>query len=247
MKLQQKVALVTGGGSGIGAVIAQHLAEQGAKVLIIGRSEQPLQQTAASHANIDYFVADVANSADIQRTIAEIHQRYGRLDILVNNAGVAPVVALAAQNMEDFDRTFAINVRGSVDCIRQSLALLKASKGSVINITSSVSSRPLATMAAYSGSKAAMTAITKALGKELAADGIRVNAVSVGPIETPIYQKTALSAEQAQAHVERVSQLVPLGRFGKPEEVATMVAFLASDEASYITASEFAVDGGFAA
>ena len=247
MDLTNKVALVTGGGSGIGRGIAYLLAKDGAKVVIIGRSVNTLLESAAQHENISYIVADIGDSADITRVLDEIKTQHGQLDILVNNAGVAPVTPLADVDMSEFDQVFRVNVRGVVDLTKQSLDLLKASKGSVINISSAVANLPLPNMSLYSSSKAAVNSLTRVWGKELAKDGVRVNSVGVGPIETPIYDKAGLSVEEAQAHIDAVTKLIPFGRFGKVEEVASVVAFLASDEASYVTGCDYAVDGGFAA
>lgn len=247
MDLTNKVALVTGGGSGIGRGIAYRLANDGAKVVIIGRSVDTLQESAAQHENITYIVADIGESADIARVLDEIKTQHGQLDILVNNAGVAPVTALTDVDMSEFDQVFRVNVRGVVDLTKQSLEMLKASKGSVINISSAVANLPLPNMSLYSSSKAAVNSLTRVWGKELAKDGIRVNSVGVGPIKTPIYDKAGLSEEEAQAHVEAVTKLIPFGRFGTVEEVASVVAFLASDESSFVTGCDYAVDGGFAA
>lgn len=246
-RLANKVALVTGGGSGIGRVIAQRLAHEGATVVIIGRSEDTLKESASQHSNISYMVADVGNSESLAHTLSEIQNRLGKLDILVNNAGVAPVTPLAEVDMSEFDNVFRVNVRGVVDLTKQALPLLKESKGNVINISSAVANNPTPNMSIYSSSKAAVKTLTIVWAKELAKDGIRVNSVAVGPIETPIYDKAGLSQEAAQEHISTVQRIVPLGRFGTSEEVASVVAFLASDEASYVTGSDYAVDGGYGA
>lgn len=242
-----KTALVTGGSTGIGRTIAHRLADEGAHVIITGRNENTLKEAAAHNERITYVISDVGRTEDVERTIAEIQKAHGKLDILVNNAGVAPVAPLSEVDMSQYDSTFLVNVRGLIDTTRQALPLLQACRGSIINISSSVALRPLANMSIYSASKAAVSALTKSWGKELAKDGIRVNSIVVGPIETPIYQKAQLSEEASRAHIETVTKMVPLGRFGSADEVASLVAFLASNEASYITASELAVDGGTAA
>ncbi|WP_405125003.1 SDR family NAD(P)-dependent oxidoreductase [Ralstonia pseudosolanacearum] len=243
-RLQGKVALVTGGGTGIGRSIALRLAEEGASVAILGREREPLEELAAAIYTMFPIVADITKTEELAHAIGLITDRFGRLDILVNNAGVAPVGAFDESTMDEYDTVFLVNVRGLVDLTSRSLPMLKAARGSVINLTSSIVARPLANMSTYAASKAAVDAYTKVWAKEYAADGVRFNTVSPGPIETPIYDKTALSADGIKAHVERVTAMVPLGRFGKPEEVSAIVAFLASDEAGFVTGADYAVDGG---
>lgn len=243
--LNNQTALVTGAGSGIGQDIAVKLAQMGANVVITGRKEAPLKETAALHGNISYIVADVGKTEDVSRILAEIKQKFNRLDIIVNNAGMAPVTPIADQTLAEFDAVFNINVRAVVDLTTQALPLLKESKGSIVNIGSAVANQPLPNMSVYSASKAALKTLTFVWVKELAKDGIRVNNIAVGPIETPIYDKTELSAEEAQAHKDRVTSLVPLGRFGLPKDISAIVALLVSEEGSFITGADIAVDGGF--
>lgn len=243
--LNNQTALVTGAGSDIGQDIAVKLAQMGANVVITGRKEAPLKETAALHGNISYIVADVGKTEDVSRILAEIKQKFNRLDIIVNNAGMAPVTPIADQTLAEFDAVFNINVRAVVDLTTQALPLLKESKGSIVNIGSAVANQPLPNMSVYSASKAALKTLTFVWAKELAKDGIRVNNIAVGPIETPIYDKTELSAEEAQAHKDRVTSLVPLGRFGLPKDISAIVALLVSEEGSFITGADIAVDGGF--
>lgn len=241
-----KTALVTGAGTGIGRGIAQRLAQGGADVIIIGRTEATLRETA-QHDRISYLVADIGRSEDLERIIANITSEYGKLNILVNNAGVAPVTPFADLVMAEFDNVFQSNVRGLVELTHRTLPLLRESRGNVVNISTSIVAKPMANMGIYAASKAAVNMLTRVWAKELAADGIRVNSVGVGPIETPIYDKTALSPEDAQQHINRVKSIVPLGRFGTIDEVANVVLFLASDAASYVTGTDYSVDGGSAA
>ena len=243
--LNNQTALVTGAGSGIVQDIAVKLAQMGANVVITGRKESPLKETAALHGNISYIVADVGKTEDVSRVLVEIKQKFNRLDIMVNNAGMAPVTPIAEQTLAEFDTVFNINVRAVVNLTTQALPLLKESKGSIVNIGSAVANQPLPNMSVYSASKAALKTLTFVWAKELAKDGIRVNNIAVGPIETPIYDKTELSAEEAQAHKDRVTSLVPLGRFGQPKDISAIVALLVSDEGSFITGADIAVDGGF--
>ncbi|KHS88058.1 oxidoreductase [Pectobacterium brasiliense] len=246
-KFNDKVALVTGGGSGIGRTIAKHLADHGCHVVILGRNIDALKESAKQHSLIAYIKADISLSADVSHVLQDIKNRFGRLDILVNNAGVAPVTPLAELDITEFDSVFNVNVRGVIDLTKQSLPLLKQHKGNVVNISSAVANNPLPNMSVYSSSKAALNTLTRVWAKELASDGIRVNSVSVGPIETPIYEKAGLSEEEKKQHIATVQRIVPLGRFGKAEDVAYVVSFLASEEASFVTGSDYAVDGGFAA
>ncbi|MGF6148170.1 Diacetyl reductase [(S)-acetoin forming] [Kingella potus] len=243
--LTNKTAVITGAGSGIGQAIAVKFAELGAKVLVTGRKEAPLKETAALHGNISYIVADAGNTEDIARILADVQARFGRLDIIVNNAGMAPVTPLENQTLAEFDAVFNINVRAVVDMAQQALSLLKESRGSIINIGSAVANQPLPNMSVYSASKAALKTLTFVWAKELAKDGIRVNNIAVGPIETPIYEKTELSAAEAQAHKDRVTAMVPLGRFGQPADIAELAAHLASDAGAFITGADIPVDGGF--
>ncbi|MEV5147550.1 glucose 1-dehydrogenase [Streptomyces sp. NPDC052727] len=246
-RLEGKVALVTGAGTGIGRSIAKRLADEGAAVVIAGRTKETLAESASQHDNISYVVADISKSDDVTRLLSEIREQHGRLDILVNNAGVAPVTPFAEATMDEYDSVFLANVRGLVDLTMQALPLLKDAQGNVVNLSSVAVARPVANMSNYAASKAAVNTYTRVWAREFAQDGVRVNVVSPGPIETPIYDKTALSAEGIQEHIDRVLQQVPLHRFGKPEEVAATVAFLASEEANFITGAELLVDGGMAA
>lgn len=246
-RFAHKTALVTGAGTGIGRAVAQRFAQEGAEVLILGRTEATLQETAAANDNITYSVANLEKEADLDRIVAEIKQRYGKLDILVNNAGWAPVTPFSEVKMEEYDKVFSINVRALVNMTLHVLPLLKASRGNIINMSSVICKNHLLNMSMYAGTKAAVEIFTKIWAKELAPDGVRVNAIGVGSIETPIYGKTELSDKGIQEHIEKITRAIPQGHFGKPEDIAAVAAFLASDEANFVTGSEYGIDGGFGA
>ncbi len=246
-RFEEKVVIVTGAGTGIGRAVAQRFAKEGAKVLILGRTEATLQETAAADANISYTVADIEKDEDIDKVAAQVKERCGRLDILVNNAGWAPVTPFSEVKMEEYDRVFGVNVRALVNMTLHMLPMLKESKGSIINMSSVICKNHLPNMSMYAGTKAAVEIFTQIWAKELASDGVRVNAIGVGSIETPIYGKTELSDSGMKEHIEKITKAIPQGRFGKPEDIAAVAAFLASDEAGFITGSVYGIDGGLGA
>ncbi len=239
------VALVTGGSTGIGRAIAKQLAEDGYKVVITGRNEKTLSEAAAEHTNIEFIVADVSKPEDNERVFGHIQAQHGRLDALVNNAGIGTPAPFAEAPIDLYDKIFSINVRGLIDTTKHALPLLTESKGSIVNISSVVGNRPMPGFSFYSASKAAVSSLSRAWAKELAPTGVRVNIVSPGPIETPIFDKMGMSDEEKQGMAGQIGEMVPMARFGTPQEVANAVSFLTSEKSSYVTGANYAVDGGF--
>lgn len=245
-KLQGKVAVVTGGNSGIGLATAKRFVEEGAHVVITGRREKELKEAAASVGkNVTTVTGDVTRLEDLDRLFAVVKEKHGHIDVLFVNAGWGEVAPIQSASEAHFDKTFDLNAKGQFFTVQKALPLFKDG-GSIVLNTSVANVKGLPMFAAYAAAKAAVRSFARSWAMELKDRKIRVNAVSPGPIETPALEKAGLSPEQAeQAAAQFVSQ-VPLGRRGKPEELAAAVLFLASDEASYITGVELPVDGGMA-
>lgn len=243
-KLKNKVAVVTGGGSGIGRAIAERFAQEGAKVLIVGRRESKLQEVAAENSSISYVAGDLTKTETVTRVINAVKERYnGQLDILVNNAGWCPVQSIKDVTLADYDTAFSLDVCSLVDMTIQTLPLLIQSKGNMINLSTIGVTHRNYNLSMYIGAKSAVENFTRCWALDLAADGVRVNAIAPGPIRTDIWNVTNLSEEDAKEHEKRITGNNPMQRFGEPEEVANAALFLASDEASFISGAVIAVDG----
>ncbi|MDK4746315.1 SDR family oxidoreductase [Leclercia adecarboxylata] len=243
--LAGKVALVTGGTSGIGLATAKELAAQGAKVYITGRRQAELDNAVASlGGQVTGIRADASRLEDLDTVYAQIAEQAGRLDVLYANAGGGDMLPLGAITEEHFDRIFATNVRGVLFTVQKALPLL-VSGSSVILTGSTVSIKGTANFSVYSASKAAVRNFARSWALDLQGRGIRVNVVSPGPIKTPGLGEL-VSEDQRQGLFDALAATVPLGRIGEAEEVAKVVAFLASDAASFINAAELFVDGGMA-
>jgi NAD(P)-dependent dehydrogenase (short-subunit alcohol dehydrogenase family) len=246
-KLAGKIAVITGGNSGIGLATAKRFVEEGAHVVITGRREKELAEAAAFIGrNVTTVAGDVSNLEDLDQLYAVVKEMHGHIDILFANAGAGTLGPLATATEAHFDKTFDVNVKGVFFTVQKALPLFKDG-GSIILTSSGANVLGVPAFTAYAGSKAAVRSFARGWTMELKDRKIRVNSMSPGPIETPALEKTTgLTVEQAeQAAAQFVSQ-VPLGRRGKPEEIAAAVVFLASDESSYITGVDLAVDGGMA-
>ena len=246
-QLAGKVAVITGGSSGIGLATARRFVEEGAHVVITGRREKELNEAAASfQGDITTVVGDVARTEDLDRLYAVVKEKYGHIDILFANAGAGTVAPLAAATEKHFDQTFDVNVKGMFFTVQKALPLFK--DGGSIILNSSVSNvKGLAGFTAYAASKAAVRNFARGWTMELKDRNIRVNSMSPGAIETPALETTTgLTAEQAREAAASFASQIPMGRRGKPEEIAAAVTFLASTESSYVTGIDLAVDGGWA-
>ena len=244
-KLSAKIALVTGGSSGIGLASAQELANQGATVYIAGRRQEELDAAVALIGPAARGIrADASVLSDLDSVFSTIASESGRLDVLFANAGGGDMMPLGAITEEHFDRIFGTNVRGVLFTVQKALPLL-AQGASVILTGSTAAVKGTANFSVYSASKAAVRNLARSWALDLKDRGIRVNVVSPGPVRTPGLGGL-VAQEQRQGLFDMLAADVPLGRIGEPEEVGKTVAFLASDDASFINASEIYVDGGLA-
>src|SRR5438552_455874 len=233
-RLEGKVAVVTGGNSGIGLATAKRLQEEGAKVAISGRSRKTLDEAVKTIGNGVLAVqADVARLEDLDKLYAEVSQKLGKIDVLFVNAGVAKFAPLAETSESTYDEQFDINIKGAYFTIQKALPLLNDGASIILN-TSVADSKGNEGMSAYSATKAALRSLARTAAAELVARAIRVNAVAPGPIITPIFEKTGLPKESVDEIAKQIIETGPMKRFGQPEEVAATVAFLASEDASYI-------------
>jgi NAD(P)-dependent dehydrogenase (short-subunit alcohol dehydrogenase family) len=245
-KLSGKVAVITGGNSGIGLATAKLLRAEGAKVAIAGRDQKTLDSAAKEVGEGTLAVkADVARLADIDKLYAAVKEKFGKIDVLFANAGIAKFAPLEQSSEELFDQQFDVNVKGLYFTVQKALPLLN--DGASIILTGSVAGVKGASLAtAYAATKAAVRSFARTMTTELVGRGIRVNVVSPGPIETPIFGRTGLPKETIDEWAKGILATVPMKRFGQPDEVAKAVSFLASPESSYISGQELFVDGGTA-
>jgi len=245
-KLDGKIALITGGNSGIGLATAKEFANQGAYVFITGRREAELARAVKEIGrNVTGVQGDVANLGDLDRLFAQIKREKGRLDVVFANAGFARYAALGSISEELYDSTFDINVKGVLFTVQKALPLMPDGASIILN-ASIVASKGFAANSVYSATKAAVRSFARTWTTDLKDRRIRVNAISPGSIDTPGLSDLLASSEVGEERKKMISNTVPLGRFGTADEIAKAVVFLASDDASYITGTELFVDGGIA-
>jgi NAD(P)-dependent dehydrogenase (short-subunit alcohol dehydrogenase family) len=244
-RLEGKVAVVTGGNSGIGLATAKRFLEEGAKVAISGRDQKTLEAAAKSLGDgVVAVKADTANAQETERFFKEVQRKLGKIDVLFLNAGVAKFTPLAETPEPVFDEQFDINIKGAYFTLQKALPLLNDGASIIFN-TSVAGQIGAPNTTVYSATKAALRSLARTAAAELVTRNIRVNTVAPGPIVTPIFGRTGLPQQAIDEFTKELTAKNPMKRFGQPEEVASVVAFLGSSDASYITGVEINVDGGF--
>lgn len=246
-RLKDKIALVTGGNSGMGLETAKLMAEEGAEVIITGRRQKELDDAVKQigYKNVTGIQGDVSSMADLDRLYSSIKASFGKLDILFANAGLGELAPLGNISEDHFDKHFDVNVKGLLFTVQKALPLLQDGSSIILN-ASIAGSKGMGAFSVYCATKAAVRSFARSWTVDLKERRIRVNAISPGPIETPIFGKMGLTEEQVKEFGSSVLSQVPMGRMGTSLEIAKTVLFLASDDSSYITGIDLSVDGGMA-
>ena len=246
-KLKNKVAVITGGSTGIGLATAKTFLEEGAQVVITGRTQETLDAAIAEidSENLRAIQSDTSKLSDIDALVTEVKAQYGTVDILFANAGIAWFAPIGQSDESFFDTHFNTNVKGLFFTIQKFLPIFNDG-GTIVLNASAVIHKGFDNSAVYSATKGAVRSFARTLSAELSPRKIRVNVVSPGPIETPIYGKMGMSEEQLKGMAEGFASMVPMKRFGASDEVAKAVLFLASSDSSYVAGEEILVDGGIA-
>jgi len=244
-EFENKIVLITGATTGIGFAAAKKFVEQGARVIGTGRGGKSLEVAKSELPQVDWKASDVGDPAAIESLFAGVKSEYGKLDVLYLNAGIARFAPWAEGSLSEFEDHFNVNVRGPWLAIQKALPLL--GKGSSIVVTGSVVDRKgFAGTSIYSATKAAVRSMVRVAAAEFSSLGIRINVVSPGPIDTPIFDKGGMPKEESDGMKVGFASMVPLQRMGTSEEAANVALFLASERASYVTGTEICVDGGIA-
>lgn len=246
--MRDKVAVITGSSSGIGRATALLFAENGAKVVAVGRNEDELAELSGEvsdqNGSIAVQLADLTDDSQVDRLVSETIGKIGQIDVLVNAAGIIKNGSIEDTSLEDWDRMMNINLRSVFNLMQKCVPSLLETKGSVVNVSSVTGPRAFPNVLAYCVSKAAIDQLTRCSALELAPKGVRVNAVNPGVVVTNIHKRGGMSEEAYEKFLEHSKTTHPLGRVGTPEEVAELIYFLASEKAGWITGATYEIDGG---
>ncbi len=244
-RFQQKVVVITGAGSGIGEAAAQRFAREGASVVLVGRTAEKLEKTLTTLTHGDHLVApcDVADAGQVQALARKVQDKYGRVDVLVNNAGIIVQGRIHEIALEDWNKLMGVDLNGVFHCVHYFMPALLKTKGNVVNISSVSGLGGDWGMSVYNAAKGAVTNFTRSLAMDYGADGVRVNAVCPGLTMTDLTE----GMKDNQQLLNKFYERIPLNRAGEPEDIANAIAFIASDDARYITGVNLPVDGGIMA
>jgi len=246
--MQGKVAIVTGASSGIGRATADLFAKKGAAVIAVGRNEKELNalrdSSKSRKGSIRAYLADVTENSQLDRLVSETIQHFGQIDVLVNSAGIIMNGSIEDTTLDNWDKMMNINLRSVFNLIQRCVPWLVESKGNIVNVSSVAGTRSFPNVLAYCVSKAAVDQLTRCSALELGSKGVRVNAVNPGVVVTNLHTRSGMDDVVYKAFLERAKETHPIGRPGKPTEVAELIHFLASDNAAWITGVTYEIDGG---
>jgi Dehydrogenases with different specificities (related to short-chain alcohol dehydrogenases) len=246
--MQDKVAIITGASSGIGRATALLFAEKGARVVAVGRNERELNllrdESAEKGGQIKIHLADIRETSQAERVVTDAIDTFQRIDVLVNAAGIIANGSIENTTLEDWDKMMSINVRSVFYLMQKCVPHLEKTAGNIVNVSSVTGLRAFPNVLAYCVSKAAVDQLTRCSALELAPKGIRVNAVNPGVVVTNLHKRSGMEEEKYEQFLEHSKTTHPLGRVGKPEEVADLIFYLASEKASWITGATYEIDGG---
>ena len=243
-----KIVIVTGASSGIGKAAAALFAQNGATVIAVGRNEKELvalqDSLGSKRENVKIHLADVNEYSQIDRMVSETVQAFGQIDVLVNSAGIIKNGTIENTTLDEWDKMMNVNLRSVFYLMQKCIPHMIESKGNIVNVSSVAGTRSFPNVLAYAVSKAAIDQLTRCSALELAAKGIRVNAINPGVVVTNLHTRSGMDAENYEAFLERAKETHPIGRPGTPEEVAELIYYLASDKAGWITGATYEIDGG---
>jgi NAD(P)-dependent dehydrogenase (short-subunit alcohol dehydrogenase family) len=246
--MKEKVAIVTGASSGIGRATALLFAKNGAKVVAVGRNEKELNslrdEVGSKKGTIKVALTDIREISQTEKLVKDTIEAFGKLDVLVNAAGIIMNGSIEDTTLEDWDKMMNVNLRSVFYLTNQCVPYLIESKGNIVNVSSVTGTRAFPNVLSYCVSKAAVDQLTRCAALELGAKGVRVNAVNPGVVVTNLHKKSGMGDEKYKAFLEHSKTTHPIGRVGKPQEVAELIAFLASDKAGWITGATYEIDGG---
>lgn len=246
--MKDKIVIITGASSGIGRASALKFADSGAKIVAVGRNEKELSllqnESRNAEAEIKPHLADLSEISQIERLITQTIEKFGQIDVLVNSAGIIANGSIENTTLEDWDKMMNINLRSLFYLIQKSVPHLQKTMGNIVNVSSVTGTRAFPNVLSYCVSKAGVDQLTRCAALELAPKNIRVNAVNPGVVETNLHKRSGMAEDDYEKFLEHSKKTHPLGRAGKPEEVAELIYFLASENAAWITGATYEIDGG---